>query len=262
MTWSAFRTSLERPAAGIDAAAVSRVREYALKRVLDAILAAVGLAISAPLWVLIGAAIKLEDGGPILYTQRRWGKAKRPFRVFKFRSMVADADRSFGAWQAGKDDPRITRVGRLLRRTSLDELPQLLNIFRGDMSWVGPRALPMNERQVNENGHIPDEAIPGFELRCAVRPGLTGVAQVFAPRDVPRRQKFRYDSFYIRRQSLALDLRLIVISVWISCRLRWEHRGQKVGIVRRRRADMAAVPTPSSHRHIPEALRVVERSRT
>jgi lipopolysaccharide/colanic/teichoic acid biosynthesis glycosyltransferase len=263
MTWSAFRTSLEGPSAARGDAPVLRVREYALKRVLDATLAAVGLAVSTPLWLLVGAAIKLEDGGPILYTQHRWGQAKRPFRVFKFRSMVVDADRAFGAWQAGKNDPRITRVGRLLRRTSLDELPQLLNIFRGEMSWVGPRALPINERQVNETGHIPDEEIPGFDLRCAVRPGLTGVAQVFAPRDVPRRQKFRYDSFYIRRQSLLLDLRLIAISVWISCRLRWEDRGHKVGgaVRRRPRADaLARAPRPAHEIH--EVIGVAERSRT
>lgn len=237
------------------------VREYALKRILDATLAGIGLVVSAPVWLLIGVAIKLEDGGPILYTQYRWGRGKRPFRVYKFRSMVVDADVRFGVGQATKDDPRITRVGRLLRRTSLDELPQLLNIFRGDMSWVGPRVLPMNERQLNEDGHIPDEAVPGFDLRCAVRPGLTGVAQIYAPRDVPRRQKFRYDSFYIRRQTLLLDLGLIAISVWISCRLRWEDRGAKVGVIRRRGRGPSLVPVPHPARDVPDMVRVVEQSR-
>jgi lipopolysaccharide/colanic/teichoic acid biosynthesis glycosyltransferase len=107
-------------------------------------------------------------------------------------------------------------------------LPQIINIWRGEMSWVGPRALPINERQRNEDEDVPDSAVPGFDLRCSVRPGLTGIAQVFAPRDVPRRQKFRYDAFYIRRQSAWLDLRLIAISVWISLRLRWESRAAKV----------------------------------
>jgi lipopolysaccharide/colanic/teichoic acid biosynthesis glycosyltransferase len=237
------------------------VREYAAKRLLDATLAGVGLMVSAPVWLLIGAAIKLEDGGPILYTQYRWGRGKRPFRVYKFRSMVVDADVRFGGGQATKDDPRITRVGRLLRRTSLDELPQLLNIFRGDMSWVGPRVLPMNERQLNEDAQIPDEAVPGFDLRCAVRPGLTGVAQIYAPRDVPRRQKFRYDSFYIRRQTLVLDLSLIAISVWISCRLRWEDRGAKVGIIRRRERVPSLVPVPRQDRDVPDMLGVAEQSR-
>jgi lipopolysaccharide/colanic/teichoic acid biosynthesis glycosyltransferase len=246
---------------------VTSVREYGLKRAFDAVLAAAGLAISAPVWLLIAAAIKLEDGGPVLYTQHRWGLGKRPFRVYKFRSMIVDADRRFGGGQAGQDDPRITRVGRLLRKTSLDELPQLLNIVRGDMSWVGPRVLPMNERQLNEEAHIPDEAVPGFDLRCAVRPGLTGVAQIFAPRDVPRRQKFRYDSFYIRRQTLFLDMSLIAISVWISCRLRWEDRGEKVGgvIRRRQRAPSSVrvpVPVPRPDRDVPDMIRVVEQSRS
>ena len=217
------------------ASAAWRVREYGAKRLLDWTLASVGLAISAPLWLVIACAIKLEDRGTILYTQYRWGRDKRPFRVYKFRSMVPDADRKFGAVQAGQDDPRFTRVGRFLRSTSLDELPQLLNIWRGEMSWVGPRALPMNERQVNEATDVPDEAIRGFDLRCAVRPGLTGVAQVFAARDVPRHQKFRYDAFYTRRQSLWLDVRMIALSVWISLRLRWEDRGSKVSRRRRKR---------------------------
>ena len=204
------------------------VREYPLKRVLDVVLATFALAVSAPFWVVIAAAIKLEDGGPVFYTQRRWGRHKRPFRAYKFRSMVVDADVRFGAAQATAADPRFTRVGALLRSTSLDELPQLLNIWKGDMSWVGPRALPMNEKQVNEAHDVPDEAVPGFDLRCAVRPGLTGIAQIFAPRDVPRAQKFRYDGLYVRRQNVRLDLKLILISCWISLRLQWEDRGRKI----------------------------------
>ena len=207
------------------------VEEYAFKRVIDVALASAALIVAAPLWVLIALAIKLEDRGPIFFTQARWGRDRRAFRVYKFRSMVADADSRV---QAGRGDDRITRVGRLLRKTSLDELPQLINIWRGEMSWVGPRALPINERQRNEAVTIPDSAIPGFDLRCAVRPGLTGIAQIFAPRDVPRRKKFRYDAFYIRRQSAWLDVRLIAISVWISLRLHWEDRGRRVGRVARR----------------------------
>jgi lipopolysaccharide/colanic/teichoic acid biosynthesis glycosyltransferase len=211
------------------------VREYALKRCLDLVLASLALVVSAPVWLILAFAIKLEDGGPVFYVQPRWGRNRRSFQAYKFRSMVADADRRFGAVQARKDDERITRIGRLMRATSLDELPQLVNIWRGDMSWVGPRALPMNERQVNEADDRPDHAIPGFDLRCAVRPGLTGVAQVFAPRDIARRRKFRYDALYVRKQNFWLDLRLIALSVWISVRLRWEHRGAKVGARRRAR---------------------------
>jgi len=205
------------------------VQEYSFKRTIDLALATAALLGSAPLWLLIAAAIKLEDGGPVFYSQRRWGRDKRPFTVYKFRSMVVDADAKFGAVQASKDDQRVTRIGRLLRATSLDEMPQLLSIWLGEMSWVGPRALPLNEKQVNETSDLPDASVPGFDLRCRVRPGLTGIAQVFAPRDVPRRQKFRYDGLYIRRQSAWLDLKLIALSVWISLRLRWEDRGSKVG---------------------------------
>ena len=216
-------------------AAVPAAREYALKRVMDVTLASAGLVIAAPIWLAITLAVKLEDGGPVFYVQNRWGRGKRPFKVYKFRSMVPDADRRFGAVQAREHDPRITRVGRILRATSLDELPQLLNIWRGQMSWVGPRALPINERQVKDRDEVPDDEIEGFDARCSVRPGLTGIAQIFAPRDVSRRHKFRYDRFYIERQSLRLDVTLIALSCWISLRLRWEDRGHKLSGRRRTR---------------------------
>jgi lipopolysaccharide/colanic/teichoic acid biosynthesis glycosyltransferase len=210
-------------------------REYSLKRVMDFTLASIGLVIAAPLWLVIATAIKLEDRGPVFYVQDRWGRYKRPFKVYKFRSMVPNADEKFGAVQAQEHDPRFTRVGRLLRATSLDELPQLLNIWRGQMSWVGPRALPMNERQVRDRDDVPDDRVEGFDARCRVRPGLTGIAQIFAPRDVARRHKFRYDRFYIERQSFWLDAKLILLSCWISLRLRWEERGRKLHGRRRSR---------------------------
>jgi len=202
--------------------------EHPLKRWFDFILASIALVVSLPLWLIIGSAIKIEDGGPILFSQKRWGKDKKPISVYKFRTMVVDADKKFGSVQAQENDPRITRVGKLLRATSLDEMPQLLNIWRGEMSWVGPRALPINEVQIKEeNGYLSDEAIPSFDLRCKVRPGLTGMAQVYAPRDVPRRHKFRYDLIYIQNQSMSLDLKLIALSFWITFRGRWENRGRK-----------------------------------
>jgi lipopolysaccharide/colanic/teichoic acid biosynthesis glycosyltransferase len=111
----------------------------------------------------------------------------------------------------------------------MDELPQLWNIFRGDMSFVGPRALRPGEIEVKGNGAVEKlEDVPGFSDRCAVRPGLTGVAQIFAPRDVLRRQKFRYDRFYVDRQSFWFDVRLILLSFWITFRGRWEDRGRKL----------------------------------
>ena len=116
----------------------------------------------------------------------------------------------------------------MLRATALDELPQLLNIWKGEMSFVGPRALPINERQHREeSGEVPDEQIPGFQERLRVPPGLTGIAQIYAPRDVPRRHKFRYDLLYVRRQSFWFDLKLIVLSFWITFRGAWERRGGK-----------------------------------
>lgn len=227
-----FRSIVQR----VDAQPQWLVQEYALKRVVDFVLATIGLLVSGPLWLLIMCAIKLGDGGNVFYVQHRWGRHKRPFKVYKFRSMIVDADARFGSLQAGKNDPRFTWVGQLLRMASLDEVPQLWNIWRGEMSWVGPRALPINEKQLNEVNGVPDDAIPGFELRCAVRPGLTGIAQIFAPRDVPRRQKFCYDCFYVTHQSLWLDLKLIGRSFWISGKLGWERRDRKIGWRAQRRS--------------------------
>jgi len=200
------------------------------KRVFDATLAGTGLALSSPLWIVFAGAIKLEDGGPVFYGQDRVGKGGRRFRSLKFRSMVVDADRRAAVLQASERDPRVTRTGRLLRATAMDELPQLWNIFAGDMSFVGPRALLPEEIEVRGGRTRPVALaeIPGYEARHRVAPGLTGVAQVYAPRDIPRRHKFRLDLLYIRRQSFWLDLRLIALSFWITFRGRWEHRGRKV----------------------------------
>jgi lipopolysaccharide/colanic/teichoic acid biosynthesis glycosyltransferase len=208
----------------VPALAAKEPREPRFKRPFDATLAGLGLLLSAPLWGLIAMAIKLEDGGPVFFRQERWGRGQQPMRVHKFRTMRPTADRTL---QATEDDPRITRVGRVLRATALDEMPQLLNIVTGEMSFVGPRALPINERQVQETAEVPDEQIPGFAERLRVRPGLTGIAQIWAPRDVPRRQKFRYDLLYLKKQRFWLDLKLLALSVWITVRGRWEVRGRK-----------------------------------
>ncbi|MFB3855253.1 MAG: sugar transferase [Vicinamibacterales bacterium] len=201
------------------------------KRALDVGLSGFGLLASSPLWAVIALAIKLEDGGPVFYSQERVGEGGRLFRAFKFRSMIPNAEALVGPMQATENDPRVTRIGRLLRATAMDELPQLWNIFRGDMSFVGPRALRPGEIEVNGTGDLRRlEDVPGYAARHRVRPGLTGVAQVFAPRDVSGRQKFRYDSLYIARRSLWLDIRLIALSFWITFRGRWEDRGDKVGL--------------------------------
>ena len=197
------------------------------KRALDVTLSGIGLLASAPLWALVAAAIKLDSRGPVFFSQARVGEAGRPFMVLKFRSMVSDAECASGPLQAGEDDPRITRVGRLLRATAMDELPQLWNIFRGDMSFVGPRALRPEEIEFAGGSAVPLAQIPGFAERCGVLPGLTGIAQIYAPRDITRRQKFRFDRVYIRRQSFLLDLRLIALSFLISFRGTWEARAKK-----------------------------------
>ena len=121
----------------------------------------------------------------------------------------------------------VTHVGGVMRATAMDELPQLWNIFRGEMSFVGPRALRPGEIELEGGTPVPLEAVPGYADRIVVRPGLTGVAQVYAPRDISRRRKFRYDRLYIRRRSLALDMRLILVSFWISFRGTWESRDRK-----------------------------------
>ena len=198
-----------------------------MKRVFDAALAFAGLVVSLPLGILLAAAIKLEDGGPVFFAQDRVGRDGRVFRALKFRSMQVDAERTTGPLQARAGDSRITHVGRVMRATAMDELPQLWNIFRGDMSFVGPRALRPGEIELEGGNPVPLEAVPGYAARIIVRPGLTGVAQVYAPRDISRRSKFRYDRLYIRRRSFALDLRLILLSFWISFRGTWESRDRK-----------------------------------
>ncbi len=200
-----------------------------LKRGFDMLVAGTGLVVFAPLAVVIAAAIKLEDGGPVMFSQDRVGRGGVVFRALKFRSMIADAERATGPVQATAADPRITRVGRVLRATAFDELPQLWNILRGDMSIVGPRPLRPGEADTTGDGTLLRLSdIPGYEARHRVRPGLTGLAQVYAPRDLRRTGKFRYDLLYQRRAGFCLDIRLIAQSFWITLRGRWEDRDGKV----------------------------------
>src|SRR5947209_6260967 len=163
------------------------------KRLFDVLLSGAGLVLSSPLWFLIGGLIMLEDGGPVFFSQERVGLEGRRFQALKFRSMRVDAER-FGAHQSGEHDARVTRLGRLLRATAMDELPQLWNIFRGDMSFVGPRALRPGEVEARGDGRfVRLDEIPGYAARHSVRPGLTGITQVYAARDIDRARKFRLD---------------------------------------------------------------------
>lgn len=238
----------------MDADAITPIEERAsattksggslLKLLFDVLLSGVGLLVSAPLWGIIALAIKLEDTGPVMFRDLRVGQGGRLFWVLKFRTMVPDADRRFGPRQATEDDVRVTRIGRFLRATAMDELPQLWNILRGEMSFVGPRALRPGEIERRSStfkvqsltGDVQDsmaeamtplDRVPGYWQRHAVRPGLTGIAQIFADRDIPSRQKFRYDLLYIRRRGFWLDVRLVAISFWVTFRWRWEVRGTK-----------------------------------
>ncbi len=189
-----------------------------MKRAFDSALALIGLALSGPLSLVCASLIKLEDGGPVFYTQERVGRGGRVFRALKFRSMRPDAESETGPLQARRGDPRVTRVGRMMRATAMDELPQLWNILRGDMSFVGPRALRPGEIEKEGTRLVALEAVPGYVQRIAVRPGLTGIAQVYARRDIPRRYKFKYDALYVRHQSFWLAIRLIMLSFLIIFR--------------------------------------------
>ncbi|HJZ74572.1 MAG TPA: sugar transferase, partial [Vicinamibacterales bacterium] len=144
-------------------------------------------------------------------------------------SMIPDAEARTGPVQAAEDDPRITRVGRLMRATAMDELPQLWNIFVGEMSFVGPRPLRPGEVEVRSDGRfVRLDEIPGYEARHAVRPGLTGIAQVYAPRDINRARKFRLDRLYLKRAGFWFDLKLILMSFWITLRGDWEKPHRRI----------------------------------
>lgn len=200
-----------------------------LKRLFDIVLSFLGLIFSSPLWILFGLAIILEDGLPIFYLQERVGRGGMTFKAIKFRSMIKDAEENTGPVQAVENDPRVTKVGKVLRATAMDELPQLLNILKGDMSFVGPRALRPREKEVyGSPDEINIENVPGYKERLAVRPGLTGMAQVYLPTDALRGEKFQYDLLYIKKQSFILDLKLIFVSFWITFRGKWESREKKV----------------------------------
>jgi lipopolysaccharide/colanic/teichoic acid biosynthesis glycosyltransferase len=200
-----------------------------IKRAFDCTLSVVGLLASAPLWMLIAMAIRLEDGGPVFFRQTRVGRGGRTFDALKFRSMVPDAEAHTGPVQATENDPRVTRVGRIMRATAMDELPQLWNIFAGDMSFVGPRPLRPGEVDVRGDGRLVSlDQIPGYQARHRVRPGLTGLTQVYASRDISRTSKFRLDQLYLKRAGFWLDVKLILLSFWITGTGTWEKRHRRL----------------------------------
>ena len=200
------------------------------KRPFDlAVIALAGVAL-APLWLLICVAIALairqEDGGRILYVQTRLGLAGRPFEMLKFRTMVEQAEIATGPIWAADNDTRVTRVGRILRPLHLDEIPQILNIVKGDMSLVGPRP----ERP--KLAYRLSRELPEFGGRLCVRPGIAGLAQARQSYHATARQKYRYDSFYIAKMNPLLDLKLLAACVLVAIRKcplpRWRRSGSAV----------------------------------
>ena len=180
------------------------------KRAIDLVTAIFVLTALLPVFLLIALAIWLTSGMPILFTQERAGLRGRPFRMFKFRSMIADAEQATGPVWAATNDARVTPVGAVLRRTHLDELPQFWNVLRGEMSVVGPRPeRPALMAQL-------DEAIPGFSERCNVKPGITGLAQImngYTQSTNAARRKLRYDLHYIRNCCFLLDVKIMAWTV-------------------------------------------------
>jgi len=173
------------------------------KRIFDVILSSLLLLFFAPLIMAIAIAVRLDSKGSIFFVQERLGLQRKPFKCVKFRTMVEDAERESGPIWSGENDPRITRVGSLLRKMRLDELPQLWNILKGDMSFVGPR--PIREHFADKLA----ETIPFYGFRFAVKPGLSGWAQVnhdYAGSEEGQLEKFQYELFYIQNMSLFLDL--------------------------------------------------------
>jgi lipopolysaccharide/colanic/teichoic acid biosynthesis glycosyltransferase len=172
-----------------------------LNRALDVASAAAGLVLTSPLLAASAIAIKLEDGGPVLYRQRRVGRDGEEFELLKLRTMVVGAETKGAGFAVDKGDSRITRVGRLLRRTSVDELPQLWNVLRGEMSVIGPR--PTLRYQV-------DAYTDRQRQRLAVRPGLTGWAQVNGRATLPWEERIELDIWYVEHRSPRVDLKILV----------------------------------------------------
>lgn len=174
------------------------------KRLFDIVLALLALLLFSPVMLAAALAVWLDSGRPVLFAQTRVGRGTQPFRLFKFRSMVVDAAQR-GSHSTAQNDPRITRVGRLLRRSSVDELPQLLNVLRGDMSLVGPRPdVPAQRANYTEEQ---------WALRHRVRPGITGLAQALYRSRATPQQRLQADLDYAQHHGLLIDLRIIALTV-------------------------------------------------
>lgn len=190
---------------------ISFLRKYTfngMKRLIDILLSFVGLIISIPIIITAGILVRIETEGPILYTQERVGKDGRIFLIYKLRTMNSNAETDGIQW-AQKNDSRITKIGRVLRKTRIDELPQLINILRGEMSIVGPR--PERLYFITEFS----KDLPEFSERLAVRPGLTGWSQVNGGYELSPAEKLEKDLYYIENQSILLDIIIILKTIRI-----------------------------------------------
>jgi len=183
--------------------------QLAIKRLTDVFISIILLLLSLPLWLITSIAIKLTDGGPVFYKQERLTRNRNLFELIKFRSMIVDAEKETGAVQAKKDDERITKVGKLIRMTRIDELPQLLNIIKGDMSLVGPRP---------ERPEIYEKIckrFPEFSMRLNVKAGLTGYAQIRGRYNTSYEDKIKMDLYYIENANWLMDIRLLLNTIKI-----------------------------------------------
>lgn len=179
-----------------------------IKRTIDILFSSMGLIIISPMLLIVAACIKLYDGGPVFYKQIRLTKGHKEFEIYKFRSMIVDAEKN-GARLAAQNDNRITPIGKVIRATRVDELPQLINILKGDMTLVGPRP----ERPEIEDVYLKE--IPEFGMRLKVKAGLTGYAQVFGKYNTSPEDKLKLDLLYINQRSLLLDFKLIFYTIKI-----------------------------------------------
>ena len=189
--------------------------QFALKRTMDIAGASIALVALAPVLLTVAALVKLDSRGPVLFSQIRWGMNGRKIRVYKFRSMRTDMCDATGVAQTVKNDPRITRIGVILRRTNIDELPQLINVLKGDMSLVGPRCHAIGMLAA---GRLYEELVPHYHLRHRMRPGITGLAQMRGlrgPTDRSDKARARIvsDLYYVENFSVWLDVRIMVGTV-------------------------------------------------
>lgn len=194
----------------------SVIEQSFMKRLFDIALSSFGLALFFVPGLIFAVAILLEEWGPVFYWQERIGKDGRVFRFYKFRTMKTKADELPPPENPLEDDYRITKVGKFLRKTAMNELPQIINIFKGDMSFVGPR--PDIPVCVEKNALD----LKNYHLRHKVRPGLTGLAQVFTGKHSPEHQKLRFDLLYVEKGGFCVDIALITRSVFRTLRRRWE----------------------------------------